>query len=67
MYTTGDAQAIVHHPLTDAQPTTWAAEMKSHSLQNSFHMMSYGIEYPFGQLKSALLILFPPNSLGPSL
>ena len=29
--------------------------------------MSYGIEYPFGQFKSAVLILFPPNSLGPSL
>ena len=41
--------------------------MNSHSLQNSFHVMSYGMEYPFGQFKSAVLILFPLSSLGPSL
>jgi len=29
--------------------------------------MSYGMEYPFGQFKSAVLIQFPPSSLGPSL
>ena len=28
-------------------------------------MMSYGMEYPFGQFGSAVLVLFPPSSLGP--
>ena len=38
--------------------------MNSHSLENSFHVMPYGMKYPFGQLKSAVLIPFPPSSLG---
>jgi len=42
-------------------------EMNSHPLQNSFCMMSYDMEYPFGQFKSAVLILFPPISYGPLL
>lgn len=29
--------------------------------------MSYGMEYPFGQSKSTVLILYPLSSLGPSL
>lgn len=41
--------------------------MKFHSLQNSFCVMSYGVEYLFGQLKSAVLILSLPNSLDLSL
>ena len=70
MNITSDAQAVAHHPLTDAQLAPWAAEesqMKSHPLQNSFHMMSYGMEYPFVQFRSAVLILFPPSSLSPLL
>jgi len=69
MYITSDAQAIAHHPLTNAQqaPKQQKWEMNSHSLQNSFCMVSCGMEYPFGQFKSAVLILFPLNSLGPSL
>ena len=70
MCTTSGAQAIAHHPLTNAQLAPHSAEeshMHCHPLQNSFHVMSYGMEYPFGQLKSAVLILFPPSSLGPSL
>jgi len=70
MYTRNDAQAIFYHPQTDAQLGPWAAmesEMNSHALQNSFHLMSYGMEYPFGQFESAVLILFPPISLGPLL
>ena len=43
------------------------SEMHSQLLQNSFRMISYGMEYPFGQFKSAVLILFPPSSLGPLL
>lgn len=41
--------------------------MNSHPLQNSFHTMSYGMENPFGQFQSAILILFPPSFLGPLL
>lgn len=72
MYVTSDAQAIAQHPPTNAQlfPTTLSSrreEMKQHPLQNSFCMMSYGIEYPVGQFKSAVPILFPPSSLGTSL
>ena len=69
MYITIDAQAIAHHTPTDAQAALWAVEercMNFYPHQNSC-MMAYGMEYPFGQLKSAVLILFPPSSLGPSL
>ena len=53
MYITSDAQAIAHHALTDAQVAPWAMEeheMNSHPLQNFFHIISYGMEYPFGNL-----------------
>lgn len=30
------------------------------------HMMSYGMEYPFGWLRSAVLALSPPSSLYPA-
>ena len=59
---TSDAQAIAHHPMTDAQLTPRAAEesqLNCYPLQNSLHTMSYGMEYPFGHCKSAFLILFP--------
>ena len=29
-----------------------------------FHLMIYGMEYPFGQFRSAVLVLSPPSSLG---
>ena len=32
-------------------------EMNSHPLQNSFCMMSFGMEYPLGQFKSIALAL----------
>jgi len=70
MYITNDAQVIAQHAPTDAQPASWAVEeskMLSHLLQVYFNLMSYGTEYLFGQLKSAVLILFPHSSLGPSL
>ena len=70
MHMTSDAQVVAHRPLTDAQLVPWAVEereVNSHPLQNSFCMMPYGMEYPFVQFKSAVLILFPPSSLGPSL
>ena len=70
MYIISDAQAINRQPPTDAQlapQATEEREMNSHPLQNSFHMMPYGLEYPFGQFKSAVLILFPSSSLCPLL
>ena len=36
-------------------------------VKHTFCMTSYGMEYCFGQFKSAALILFPSSSLGPSL
>jgi len=39
--------------------------MTSDALQNSFCTMPYGMEYPFGQFKSAVPILFPLQLLGP--
>ena len=62
MFTSSDRQAIAHHPPTSAQLALRAVEeskMNSYLLQN-FFLMSYGMEYPFGQFKSAVLILFPP-------
>lgn len=70
MYITNDAQATVHHLTTDAQLAPQVKEereMNPHSLQSSFHMMSYGTEYPFGRFKSSVLTVFPPSSLGPVL
>jgi len=70
MNKTTDAQAITPWPLTNAQLTTQTVEksqMNSHPLQNSFHMVSYDMEHPFVQFKSAVLILFPSSSLGPLL
>ena len=70
MYITSGAQAIALHLPADAQIASWVVqkqEMSSHTLQNSSRMMSYDMEYHFGQFKSAVLILFPPSSLGPSL
>lgn len=64
MYIVSDAQAVAYRTLTSAQLTPLAVQesnMNSHPLQN-FCMMSYGTEYPFGQSKLAVLILFPPWS-----
>jgi len=70
MNITSDAQVIAHHFSTDAQLASQATEereMNSPPLQNSFCLMSYGMEYHFDQFKSSVLILFPPISWGPSL
>ena len=70
IYITSDAQAVAHHPPGDAQPIPQAAgarEMNCHPFQYSFLILSYGVEYPFSQFKSAVLILLPTGSLGPSL
>lgn len=69
MYLTNNTQASTHHPLTDAQLVSPASEREVNSLplQNSFYMISYSMEYSSVQFKSAVLILLPPISLGPSL
>lgn len=70
MYITSSAQAIALHLPADAQIASWVVqkqEMSSHPLQNSSRMMSYDMEYHFGQFKSAILILIPDSSLGPLL
>lgn len=57
-------------PTTLAQLAPQAAVGARHELlplHNSFHLMSYDTEYLFSQFKSAVLILFPSSSLGPSL
>lgn len=70
MYLTSDAHVIAHQSPNDAELAHWAAKrqiVNSHPLQNSFHLMSYSTEYPFGLFKSAVPFLFPRASLGPSL
>ena len=66
MYITSDAQAIAHHTLTDAQLDPQQAEERDvlpHPSRLSLCMMPYVMEYPFGQFKPAVLILFPPSPL----
>ena len=70
VYVKSDAQRIACCSLISAQLAPWAVEeneMNSHLLQNSFHTVSYGMEYPFGLFESTILILFPPSFLGPFL
>lgn len=70
MFITSDTRAIALRLLTNAQlgpQTVEEGKMNSHPLQYSFHMVSCGMEYPFGPFKSAVLMLLPPSSLGPLL
>ena len=53
--------AIAHHPLTDAQAViqpSWPA-LPVYIL----NMSSYGMEYPFGSFRSAVLAMLPPSFL----
>ena len=57
--------AIAHHLLTDAHPIP---EQRSHPPDqltpvDILSMTSYGMEYPFGQLGSAVLAVLPPSFL----
>jgi len=68
MYIKINTQSIAHHPPYDAQLAHRTAEEREtnfSSLRNSFHVMLYGMEYPFGQFNST--VLFPPSPLGPLL
>ena len=62
MFITSDTRAIALRLLTNAQlgpQTVEEGKMNSHPLQHSLHTVSCGMEYPFGQFKSAVLILSP--------
>ena len=69
-----DIYKVIHQQLltTHQLMPSWTLKRQkrktdSHLLQNSSYMISYGVEYPFGQFKSVVLTLFPLSSLGPSL
>ena len=67
IYTTNNAQAIAYYLLTDVQIAheQWQeAWWTSIFFKLSFHVMSYGMEYPFVQFRSDVLILSPHISLG---
>lgn len=66
MYVTSDVEAVAQHLPTNGQAEE-ESEMNSQALQSPFHLMSCGMEYPFGPFKSAVLMLLPPSSLDPLL
>lgn len=56
--------AIVHHPLTDAQPAPEQQSLPPRPTPppvSTLSMMSYGMEYPFGKFGSAALAVSPPS------
>ena len=61
MYVTSDVEAVAQHLPTNGQAEE-ESEMNSKALQSPFHLMSCGMEYPFGPLTAAVLIWFPPSS-----
>ena len=61
MYVTSDVEAVTQHLPSNGQAEE-ESEMSSHPVQTPSHLMSYGMEYPFGPLTSAVLIWFPPSS-----
>lgn len=70
-YTTSDTQAIACHRITDPQLPTQAAENNELPLLSK--LLPYDVTwdmcmgYPFGQLKTAKLILLPSSNVGPLL
>ena len=61
MHITSNVEAVAQHLPSNGQAEE-ESEMSSHLVHNPFHLMSYGMEYPFGPLTSAVLIWFPPSS-----
>ena len=61
MYVRSDVEAVAQH-LPNYGQAEEDSKMNFHPVQNPFHMMSYGMEYPFGLLTSAVLIWFPASS-----
>lgn len=65
IYIISDAQGSAHHPLTSVQLVPQVVEENerySLPLPYSIHLISYGMECPFCQFKSAVLILNPYSS-----
>jgi len=58
MHITSDVEAVAQH-LPNYGQAEEDSKMNFHPVQNPFHMMSYGMEYPFGLLTTAVLIWFP--------
>ncbi len=56
-----DVEALAQHLPINGQAEE-ETEMNYSPVQNPFHFMSYGMEYPFGPLTLAVLIWFPPSS-----
>ena len=70
MYVRSDVEAVAQHLPSNGQAEE-ESEMSSHLVHNPFHLMSYGMEYPFGpvscpHLVSSQLLLesFAENGLG---
>ena len=61
MHITSNVEAVAQHLPSNGQAEE-ESEVSSHPVQNPFHLMSYGMEYPFGPLTSAVLLWFPPSS-----
>ena len=61
MHITSNVEAVAQHLPSNGQAEE-ESEVSSHPVQNPIHLMSYGMEYPFGPLTSAVLIWFPPSS-----
>ena len=59
---------IAHHSLTDAQLVPEQQSTPPGQLPPVYilGMISYGMEYPFGQFGSAVLAVSPPSFLCPS-
>lgn len=57
----------MHKQLFTIPQAAEEGDVNSHPLQKSFHIMSCGMWYPFGQFKTAILILLPLSSLSPAL
>lgn len=57
--------AIVHHLLTNAQPIPqqWSAAPSQLPPVYAWDIMCCGLEYPFGQFRSAVLAMLPRSFL----
>ena len=71
IYKTSDAQCSCSPP-TDQCPARATSSRSGPPTPDNFsqffkffHMMSYGMEHPFGQFRSGVLVLSPPSSLHP--
>ena len=56
--------AIAYHSPINFQPVPqpWLPPLANSFQFYSFHLMSYGMECPSGQFRSAVLVLSPPGS-----